>query len=149
MIRQVFGIERYGWEVEVWYAVDCYYLTEIMNSLMRIGCRGGYLRQAYENLSACRLDTGLTYSDYGSRKTVMVIAMSSCAAEFENSLNHERKHLLSHIEKTAGIDPWGEEAAYLAGDVSMKMFPVAGKFLCDGCRRHLCGRGNRTDGQRD
>ena len=39
-----------------------------------------------------------------------------------------------------GIDPYGEEAQYLSGYVGQKMFPVAKKFLCEHCRRSLCGK---------
>lgn len=136
MIRQSFTIDGYAWHVEVWYAVDRYYTAAIMNSLVCAGCSGRKLHEAYGNLSSGKLNTGLTYSDFGRRMTVMVIALPSCAAEFENSLNHELKHLVSHIEQTDGIDPWGEQAAYLMGDISMKMYPVARMFLCGGCRRH-------------
>ena len=36
--------------------------------------------------------------------------------------------------------PYGEEAQYLSGYVGQKMFPVAKKFLCEHCRRSLCGK---------
>lgn len=36
MIRQWFDIEEYGWKVEVYYAVDCYYTDEIMGRLYDI-----------------------------------------------------------------------------------------------------------------
>ena len=58
------------------------------------------------------------------------------------------RHLTRHIEQANGIDPYGEEAAngidpygeeaaYLAGSVGQKMFPVARKFICEHCRKHL------------
>lgn len=52
MIRQRFDIEEYGWKVEVYYAVDCYYTDEIMGRLYDIGCRGDDLETAYRNLSS-------------------------------------------------------------------------------------------------
>lgn len=39
-----------------------------------------------------------------------------------------------HVAAAFGIGPYGEEAAYLAGDVGQRMFPVARRFLCDCCR---------------
>jgi len=34
-----------------------------------------------------------------------------------NSFIHEIRHLERHIEQVYDIDPYGEEAAYLAGDI--------------------------------
>lgn len=140
MIRQRFVIDRYDWEVTVFYAVDCYYVTEIIAEMKRIGCSRDKLRIAYENIAACKLDTGVTYSNYRSRQTIMVIGLTSSAKEFMNSLDHERKHLEAHIAKALHINPWGEEICYLSGEIGERMFPVAKKFLCDRCRKKLCGR---------
>lgn len=139
MIRQNFTLDRYGWEVTVYYAVDCYYVSDIIMEMRRIGCSLEKLRVARDNIAACRLDTGVTYSNYRRRKTVMVIGLTSSAKEFMNSFDHERKHLEAHMAKALRIDPWGEEICYLSGSIGGKMFPVAKKFLCDHCRKNLCG----------
>ena len=137
MIRQQFDISKYDWKVEVYYAVDCYYTDEIMGRLYDIGCRGDYLRTAYENLSAGKPNTGLTYSNYGTRQTVMVIGITSSAAQFQNSYDHERKHLEAHIAAALGIDPWGEEICYLSGEIGQLMFEKARLMLCDcDCCKH-------------
>ena len=137
MIRQQFDISKYDWKVEVYYAVDCYYTDEIMGRLYDIGCRGDDLRTAYENLSAGKPDTGLTYSNYGTRQTVMVIGITSSAAQFQNSYDHERKHLEAHIAAALGIDPWGEEICYLSVEIGQLMFEKARLMLCDcDCCKH-------------
>lgn len=137
MIRQQFDISKYDWKVEVYYAVDCYYTDEIMGRLYDIGCRGDDLRTAYENLSAGKPDTRLTYSNYGTRQTVMVIGITSSATQFQNSYDHERKHLEAHIAAALGIDPWGEEICYLSGEIGQLMFEKARLMLCDcDCCKH-------------
>ena len=137
MIRQQFDISKYDWKVEVYYAVDCFYTDEIMGRLYDIGCRGDDLRTAYENLSAGKPDTGLTYSNYGTRQTVMVIGITSSATQFQNSYDHERKHLEAHIAAALGIDPWGEEICYLSGEIGQLMFEKARLMLCDcDCCKH-------------
>ena len=137
MIRQQFDISIYDWKVEVYYAVDCHYTDEIMGRLYDIGCRGDDLRTAYENLSAGKPDTGLTYSNYGTRQTVMVIGITSSATQFQNSYDHERKHLEAHIAAALGIDPWGEEICYLSGEIGQLMFEKARLMLCDcDCCKH-------------
>ena len=137
MIRQQFDISGYDWKVEVYYAVDCYYTDEIMGRLYDIGCRGDDLQTAYENLCAGKHDTGLTYSNYGTRQTVMVIGITSSAAQFQNSYDHERKHLEAHMAAALGIDPWGEEICYLSGEIGQLMFEKARLMLCDcDCCKH-------------
>ena len=81
MIRQKFRLKEYDWSVQVYYAVDCYYTDEIMEALYSIGCRGKNLSVAFNNLSSCKLDTGLTYSNYsphGLRLKVFAICISKC-----------------------------------------------------------------------
>ena len=51
-------------------------------------------------------------------------------AQFMNSLFHEHYHLISHIEERFNINPFSEEAAYLAGFVAQRMYPKAKRFLC-------------------
>jgi hypothetical protein len=40
-----------------------------------------------------------------------------------------------HIAKEYGIDPYGEELAYIIGDLGAIMLPYAGKFMCDCCNK--------------
>ena len=72
MIVQEFYIPKYGdWHVKVYYAVHTYWADRIIMDLYRIGCRGDSLKRAYRNLTEGRMNTGLTYSDYRKRETVM------------------------------------------------------------------------------
>lgn len=140
MIVQDFYIPKYDWRVRVYYAVTTYWTSEILCELHRIGCRGEDFKQAYRNLSSGALNTGLTYSDFEDRETVMVIALTSSPGEFQNSWDHEKGHLCRHISQVFKIDPYGEEAQYLSGEVGQKMFPIAKNFLCEHCRKNLCRR---------
>ena len=137
MIRQKFGITRYGWDVTVYYAVTDCHAGHIMRELERMGCSGDDLERAYSNLSSGEHDTGLTYSNAAKRKSVVVIGVTTSAAQFQNSLDHEKGHLCRHISQAMGIDPYGEEAEYLAGYVGQRMFEVARMFLCDTCREKM------------
>ena len=134
MIVQDFHLKRYKWHVRVYYAVHRYWTGDIVRDLRDAGCRGRQLRTAWESLRRGELNTGITYSNFGRRETVMVISLTSTAAEFLNSWMHEMQHLCRHVAAAFGIDPYGEEAAYLAGDVGQRMFPAARRFLCDCCR---------------
>lgn len=56
--------------------------------------------------------------------------LASTPAQFMNSLFHEQYHLISHIVEEYNINPFSEEAAYLAGFVGQRMYPKAKHFLC-------------------
>ena len=90
MIVQEFYIPDYDWEVRVYYAVDCYYTDRIIADLQRVGCRGLDLVNAYKNMRACNLNTGITYSNIRNRETVMVFALTSSPEEFQNSFDMKR-----------------------------------------------------------
>lgn len=102
MLKQYFIIPKYNWKVYVYYYVTCYYLNEILTKLRSMGCTGKYLEDAYRNMSSCQLNSGITYS------------------------NNAQKH---SVEKY-NINPFSEEAAYLAGFIGQKMYPKVKYFLC-------------------
>ena len=137
MIRQDFYIDEYGWHVRIYYAVTTYCAGRILSDMERIGCRSVELAKAWRNLRSGDLNTGLTYSNFQTGETVIVISLTSSPEEFLNSWEHEKKHLARHIEQAFGIDPYSEEAAYLEGTIAQKMFPVAKLFICDHCRENL------------
>lgn len=134
MITQTIYLSEYDWTVHCFYAVSDYYVDDIMTQLWEIGCDGEYARRAYENLSSGQLDTGLTYSNSMRRQTVMVVGKSSSAAEFFNSLLHELKHVEAHITKAFGLNPVGENIAYLCGELGREIYPNVSHLLCDCCR---------------
>ena len=135
MIRQLITIERYRWEVTVYYAVTGYYSDKIADELERMGADPEFIEQAYENMKSNSLDTGFTYSDLVMRDSIMVINRTSSEGEFSNSLAHESQHLIRHISQAMGIDPTGEEICYLAGYIAQQMHPVT-KNLLSTCGCH-------------
>ena len=137
MIVQDIHLPKYGWHVRVYYAVTTYWAERIINDMERVGCDGRQLQRAYGSLRRGDLNTGITYSNTAGGETVMVIGLTSSPAQFLNSWLHEMRHLSRHIERACGISPYGEEAAYLAGDIGQRMFPVARKFICEHCRKGL------------
>ena len=77
---------------------------------------------------------GITFSNDSMRETVIVIGETTCPAQFSHSFDHEKHHLAMHIAKVDGIDPFGEELAYLVGEIGYQTFPIAKRFLCEHCR---------------
>jgi hypothetical protein len=135
MIRQKITLPDYdNWTIYAYYATTRYAVDEIMERLWEIGMDANNARQAFENLSMGNLNTGLCYSNYSMRKSVLVIALTSSPAEFINSWHHELEHLESHIGKVFNLDPTGEDIAYLSGELAMEMYPRIKHLICDCCR---------------
>ena len=134
MIRQRFHIERYYWNVTAYYAVSEYHYNEIMSSLRRIGCSGDNLSSAEKNLRENKLDSGLTYSNYAIRETVMVVALASSAKQFHRALVHEMRHSQSHIATAFNMNEKGEEVCYLLDDIVGLTHSVTSPLICNCCR---------------
>lgn len=133
MLKQFFTIPEYDWKVYVYYHINCYHIEEIIKKLQSINCSKHHITDAYNNMVACKLNTGFTYSNTNKKCSVIVISNTSTPAQFMNSYDHERYHLIIHIMMAFNINPYGEEAAYLNGHVGQLMFPKAKRFLCKCC----------------
>lgn len=134
MERKKLRIDKYEWELEVYFAVSCYHTDDIMMSLERVDCTPDIKKRVYDNLLKCDMDTGFTYSNKRLRSTVMVIGLSSSPAQFLNSFEHELRHFVDDISDTYGISDKGEEVAYLTGDINSALWRDIHKFLCCKCR---------------
>lgn len=106
-----------------------------MEALNDIHCPPDKLQASYENLVSCKLDTGVTYSNYDLRESVMVISRTSSYYEFSNSLKHETRHLEDHIAIANNMQMGGEEVAYLSGYIGKVLAKDIRMFICD-CNCH-------------
>lgn len=132
MIHQQVKLEKYNdWLIDVYYGVTRFHVNTIMDKLHEIGCDGRSAKKAYENLSSGDLNTGLTYSNYEKRHSIMVVGVADSPEQFINSLTHEQAHVMTHIAKTFDIDMYGEEVCYLIGKIAQATFVVAKNFMCE------------------
>lgn len=134
MIPQRIYNKKYDWKVYVYYVVTEPDAEEIMSRLHDIGCRGKNLRQAYANLTSDKLDMGLTYTNSMTHESVVVIAKTSTALQFLQSLTHEFGHLSNHIAQAYGISLAGEEVRYICDSFLEKTWSISKELLCDCCR---------------
>lgn len=130
MIRRQFYIDRLDWKVCIYYAVDKYDTYSILQKMKRIGASDKFLYIAKDNMLSNNMDTGVTYSNFLHRATVMVIGIASSAHEFFNSYTHEMRHLQDDLANMNGIPLDGEDVAYLSGEIAMKVFDYIKKFIC-------------------
>lgn len=137
MIRAKIYIPQYRWAVYAYIAVHEYYTYEILNKMRTLGADTHYLQRAHTNLLSGQLNNGLTFSNPDTRETVWVVALTTSAGEFFNSIVHEIRHLQQHIANKCGIDQNSEEVCYLCGDIAYRLFPYCKKLLCEHCRTHV------------
>lgn len=130
MTRQQIYLTYWDWVCLIFYEADIEDAPEILHRIMEIGCGRHDLMKAGRNLLSGDYDIGLTFSSYATRMSVMVIGRSSSPEEFQNTFDHEKGHLARHICLALDIDPYGEEAQYLAGAIGEKLFASAKKFMC-------------------
>ena len=134
MIRKAITLHDYNWDIYAYFSVTTYYIDEIMELLWRVGVDSSNAERAYKNMSSGQLNTGLCYSNYKDRCSVIVVAKTTNASEFLNSLTHEVTHACVHIAKYRGIDIESEEFAYLVGDLCEAMYNDVKHLLCEHCR---------------
>lgn len=137
MIRQDFYLNDWDWYVIVFYAVDTYYMDEILDELDAIGCT--YINEIEEDLTINPFNNGLTYSNMQKRISLIVIGLTKTPDEFQNTYDHEKGHLAMHIAEADCIDVFGEEFQYLTGEIGKKTFKIAKRFMCEHCRKNLKG----------
>lgn len=133
MIDVTVFLEKERWTLHLHCAVSTYHADTILSELRSLRCPENYLDEAEELLRSGRLDTGMTFSNRAFRESVVVVALTSSAAEFQNSLQHELRHLVDDITIADGIYE-KEAVAYLTGEVNHDIFPYICELLCDNCR---------------
>lgn len=138
MIVRKIHIPEADWNVCMYFALDTYYVEDIMQSLCDIGCDSQRAKQAYENMMADKKNTGFTYSNYRNRESVMVVSKTTSASEMFNTTIHELVHLASHIAHACDYEPTGEAIAYIIGDLAKEIYPDISHLLCEECRTASC-----------
>ena len=104
MIVTTIKMPQYRWTIHTYISVHGYLVSEILQKLEQLGCKGRNLEDAHDNLMSGKLDGGLTYSDMAERETIMVIGMASSVAQYLNTITHEAFHVVQPISERMEID---------------------------------------------
>lgn len=134
MIKQDIVLPAHAWKIRIYYEVTSLWADVIMEDLRSLGIKGKQEKIACTATKKSDLDTGLTFSNYDERKTIVVVCNGSNGAQFFNSLIHEFLHVQRHICEANDIDPYGEPAAYIMGDLAGMAYPKIHHLLC-GCHQ--------------
>lgn len=137
MIIQTIYLENYDWTVRVFYGVTHLDIMPISWSLDEMGFSADEVREIISDVRSLGVNHGETYSNLFHRCSIIVINVTTSASEFQNTFDHEKGHLATHIADAYHIDLRSEEYQYLVGDIGQKLFKVAHIFMCDTCRINL------------
>ena len=66
-----------NWNILVLYECTCNDIDYIIETLKDINCPNKYIKEAFNNLIDCNLNTGLTYSNTALKSSVIVISKTS------------------------------------------------------------------------
>lgn len=75
------------------------------------------------------LDSGFTATDYSKRLSVVAIGLTDTKAQLMNTISHEIKHVQSNICQYYNVNEDSEDAAYLTGYITMRMYEVFRNML--------------------
>lgn len=137
MLVQDVYLKEWDWYAKVYYAVDTFYMSDILGELEALGCDYKTLNKIERDLTLHPYNNGLTYSVFPFRCSIVVIGLTNSPEEFQNTFDHEKGHLAMHISECDDIDVFGEEFQYLTGEIGKQMFSVAKRFMCEHCRKDL------------
>lgn len=122
------------WKIIFLFSFDAYDKEQILDALVWADAPNSIISQVSENISAGRLNEGFCYSNTQERKTIAAIGQTATGPEFLDTTVHEITHIAQHIANTDGMDPWGEDIAYLAGDISHEISDIVCEMSCPHCR---------------
>ena len=118
MIEQKLHIKEIGWNLRIFHCPKTSsQRATVLKCLYNAGCTGINFRRAMALLNSGAWNIGLTYTNKGDRKTIIVIGCSSDVAEFVNTLTHEINHFIEHVMEALHIESGTEDEAYFTGEL--------------------------------
>ncbi len=118
MIYQRIYIPSCDWEVCIAYDARPKDADYIIDKLIDMGCPNKYLYKAERLLKSGNPNEGLTYSNKRCRETFIVIGHVTDPFQLIDTISHEKQHLEQAICLADQLDPYGEDIAYISGNVS-------------------------------
>ena len=122
------------WQIAFHFSFNSYDIGELSDALIWAEAPASIIQTVSENARAGRQNEGFCYSNPSLRRSVIGIGQTSTGPEFLDSTVHEIMHAAQDIAREDRIDPFGEEIAYLAGDISHGISDVVCEMSCPRCR---------------
>ena len=120
--------EKYDWDIEVFIIIETPDIQYIIDRLQKLECDDNTICKAISRIKDYE-NSGFTCTNSDKYKSIIVINRPDSIKEFMDTYNHEKNHVEMCICKKFGIDPYSEQAAYLSGQLSKKLFKALFKKL--------------------
>lgn len=127
MFTQRLILKEYNWAVIILYECDCSDISDITDHLYSIECSPEFIEDVLSNLQKCKYNTGLSYSNYETRRTIIVINKHTSIKEIINTTVHEAYHFIQQLNKACNIND-EETLATIIGDFYTKLYDVVKVF---------------------
>lgn len=131
MTERLVHIRR--WDILFLFCFDTRDLERIQSALLWADAPDSIIHQVSENVRARYLNEGFTYSNPPIRRTVYGVGMASSGPQILDSIVHEIIHIIQHVGQEDGMDPYGEEVAYLGGNISREISDIVCQLSCPHC----------------
>ena len=128
MIHFITSFKKYDWDIEVFIIIETPDTQYIIDRLQELDCDNNTICKAISRIKDYE-NSGFTYTNSDKYKSIIVINRPDSMEEFMDTYNHEKNHVEMCICKKFGIDPYSEQAAYLSGQLSKKLFKALFKKL--------------------
>lgn len=137
------------WDVDVFFCITHYDESVLWEALRKADAPIGVIVRMRQIARDDEYNTGFTCAGGQKKRCVVVIGKATSADQLLNTFCHEIYHLTSYIARAEGTNPFGEEAAYLNGDISARFTDIIGGFICPKCGHsgQKCGEKQKKIGQ--
>lgn len=122
------------WGIVFLFSFDAFDMERIIDALVWAEAPDSIISRVSENVIAGRRNEGFCFSNPSTRRSVIGIGKTSTGPEFLDSTVHEIMHIAQDIAREDDIDPYGEDIAYLAGDISKSISDIVCIMSCPKCR---------------
>lgn len=123
------------WTILFLFSFDALDAEDIEEALLWADAPHSILERVRKKVVAEKLNEGFTFSNSAERKTVFAIGKTSSGPEVLDSTVHEIVHIVQHIAREDGIDPYSEKFAYLGGHISREISDIVCKLSCPKCNK--------------
>ena len=133
MITRWFVIN--DWDIRCLFSFDKRDKAKVLDALFWADAPNSIVTQVSENINAGRLNEGFCYSRPSLRRTVLGTGIAESGPEVLDTMVHEIIHICQHIADEDGMDPYGEEMAYLGGHISREVSDIVCELSCPRCHK--------------
>lgn len=128
-------VKIHNWTIRFFFSFGKSDKAALLDALFGAEAPNSIIRRIMENMNAGHLNEGFCYSNPSLRCTVLGTGLAESGPEILDTMVHEIIHICQHIALEDGMDPYGEEMAYLGGHISREISDIVCELSCPRCHK--------------